>query len=680
MAGSLNNLAALYGEQKKYPQAIDYARRATAILQARATAKGDERSTGQQSEQKGHRSAFIQHVGLLQHLPSKNTGEAGKLAAEGFSVEQLAADTGAARALAQMAARFAAKGDDLAKLVRNRQDALASWQKLDADLVKHMGLAADKRDAATEARLRAQIKETDATMVRLDGELHQRFPEFAELTSSKPVPLADTQALLAPDEALLVYLVGDKESYLWVVRRDQAGMFPLDLTAKKLDEQVRFLRAALDPAGLESLADLRAFPLPAAQALYKTIFQPAEPLLAGVKHVMVVADGALQSLPLGVLVPTLPPKPVLRPQDHGQVEWLARRYAFTTLPAVGSLRALRRFAKAGRGTAPFTGFGDPLLDGKPGGTRGVALATLFRGAQADGSELRKLPRLPETAGELTALSKALGGAPGTLHLGAEATETLVKKTALQAYRVIAFATHGIMAREAKEFRGLAEPVLVLTPPQVPTAEDDGLLTASEVAQIPLNADWVLLSACNTAASDGSPNAEGLSGLAKAFFYAGSRALLVSHWSVQSEAAVALTTVAFKALNDDPKLGRAEALQRSMLALMQDAAHPYYAHPLFWAPFVVVGEGGPDARRATAAGSAAGGISPSPQPSPARGEGAVAPGATPPSAPAPAMPAAKSPTTAPISPALAPATATTTATVPAPAAPAPATKAAPAAAR
>ena len=107
----------------------------------------------------------------------------------------------------------------------------------------------------------------------------------------------------------------------------------------------------------------------------------------------------------------------------------------------------------------------------------------------------------------------------------------------------------------------------------------------------LDADWVILSACNTAAPDGSPDAEGLSGLAKAFFYAGSRALLVSHWPVFSDAAVALTTRMLSEASDHSEIGRAEALRRSMVALMEDPENPNYAHPMFWAPFIVVGEGG-----------------------------------------------------------------------------------------
>ena len=147
-----------------------------------------------------------------------------------------------------------------------------------------------------------------------------------------------------------------------------------------------------------------------------------------------------------------------------------------------------------------------------------------------------------------------------IHLGRDASESTVKQIPLAEYRVVYFATHGLVAGDVK---GLGEPSLALTLPRKPSDFDDGLLTASEVAQLKLNADWVVLSACNTIAGD-KPGAEALSGLARAFFYAGARALLASHWSVESDAATQLTTRVFAIMKTDPMLGRAEALRRSML--------------------------------------------------------------------------------------------------------------------
>jgi CHAT domain-containing protein len=213
----------------------------------------------------------------------------------------------------------------------------------------------------------------------------------------------------------------------------------------------------------------------------------------------------------------------------------------------------------------------------------------YEGSAVDLDRLRTgLPALPETAGELQAVARALGASPqDDVKLGAAATLTNVNQLALDQYRVVDFATHGLVAGEVN---GLSEPALVLTLPDRPTSDDDGLLTASRIAKLKLDADWAVLSACNTAAGD-KPGAEGLSGLARAFFYAGARALLVSHWPVDSDAAVRLTTGAFSELAAHPGIGRAEALRRSMKALIADRSSSRNADPAVWAPFVLVGEGG-----------------------------------------------------------------------------------------
>jgi CHAT domain-containing protein len=406
------------------------------------------------------------------------------------------------------------------------------------------------------------------------------------------------QALLRPNEAMVVYAIGDERSWLWVVRPGKAEFIPLKADLKSLTEHVKAIRAQMELDGAGKLQEVDVASL---HVLYQGVFEPAVPHLAGVRHIMLVPAGPLQSLPFGILVAS-PPSEIESFADYRQVDWLAKRYALSVLPSVSSIRAFRQFAKAGVAQEPFIGFGDPLLSDEPGAARlaraQLRLAGLFRNPLASGTGspqadvanvrlIKQQARLPETADEIKAMAAIVRAGKDSIWLQDKATESNVKKLDLSRYRIVAFATHGVMAGElGKEM----EPGLLLTPPAEGTPQDDGYLAAGEIARLKLNADWVLLSACNTAAADGSPGAEGLSGLAKAFFYAGSRSLLVSHWPVASEATLTLTTTMLREHEANPKQGKAVAHRKAMLAMMNTPKHPEYAHPLFWAPFVIVGEG------------------------------------------------------------------------------------------
>ena len=242
---------------------------------------------------------------------------------------------------------------------------------------------------------------------------------------------------------------------------------------------------------------------------------------------------------------------------------------------------------------------------KPGTARVVAsahlggwLQRLFRGGSgdiADIEEIRRLPPLPDTADELCDVANRLGVPESEILLGSRATETALKSLSerrqLKQYRVLHLATHGALTRQVGS---VPEPGLILTPPPKGTTDptklrrDDGFLSASEIAALDLDADWAILSACNTAAG-ANETAEPLSGLARAFIFAGARALLVSHWEVDSRATVRLVTGVFAELKADPKIGRAEALRRSMRRLIAEGL-PQDVHPALWAPFVLVGNG------------------------------------------------------------------------------------------
>ena len=576
--------------------------------------------------------------------------------AAAFEVAQWALQSEAAEALAQMSARLAKGEGPLVALVRKRQDLVARRQSEDKRLLAAVGQA----DAAGAAALRASIAGHDEDLRSIDAELAQKFPEYASFANPKPLTIPEVQALLGPEEALILFLdvkqLGRlaEQSLIWVVTRTTASWHRSALGPRALADGVLALRCGLDAAswqdaaGAQKCAELLGrsaaeaerpgdamgmlpFSLARAHDLYTALLGPIQHLIRG-KHLIIVPSGALLSLPFGVLV-TEPSKPTANEGlgAYRRAAWLGTRQPISMLPSVASLAALRRHAKRSKAPDPFLGFGDPALIGVPGcphipvpeacpderTPRAVGVPVASRSARgagtgagdvhedrADVAEVRKLCPLPDTAHELKCVARSLGAKSEAVIVGKDMTETAVKAAALNRYRVVHFATHGLLAAEVAQFGSArAEPALVLSPPEQATEDDDGLLTASEVASLKLDADWVVLSACNTASGE-EAGGEALSGLARAFFYAGARALLVSHWPVDSSAATMLTSRTFAEMRRSPGLGRAEAFRRAMLALISDERRPWGAHPAIWAPFTVVG-GGAEGRAMAARGTAPG---------------------------------------------------------------------------
>jgi CHAT domain-containing protein/tetratricopeptide (TPR) repeat protein len=554
--------------------------------------------------------------------------------AETFQTAQRVINSEAAQSLAQMAARGAAGDPKLAPLTRERQDLAAEWQSRDRLRSTWFGRPPQQRDPGAEGENAARLAAIDARIKDIDHELESKFPDYAALASPGPLTVQDVQRQLGAGEALVLFLEtqelkpAPEETFIWVVTKTDVRWVRSELGTAALRREVQALRCGLDS---ESWAGTRcgeltgqsytdadrdaARPLPfdhaRAYKLYHALFGQIEELIKG-KQLLLIPSGPLTQLPFQVLV-TAPPAG----GASKSIAWLIRDHALSVLPAVSSLKALRRTARPSKATKPIGGFGNPLLDGpderyaslarlarstqtcaipqnqQPGrnaAARGGIAQISMRGGLADVDFLRNQVPLPETADELCSVARDLGADPGEIRLGSRASEGEVKALSasrqLAQYRVVHFATHGALAGEV---RGTAEPGLLLTPPAMPSEEDDGFLTAPEIASLKLDADWVILSACNTAAGS-AQDAEALSGLARAFFYAGARALLVSHWAVDSKATVKLITGAMRRLASDKSIGRAEALRQSMLALI-DNGEPYEAHPALWAPFAMVGEGG-----------------------------------------------------------------------------------------
>jgi CHAT domain-containing protein len=205
------------------------------------------------------------------------------------------------------------------------------------------------------------------------------------------------------------------------------------------------------------------------------------------------------------------------------------------------------------------------------------------------------PLPPDTIRLSNELAEVLGGSLSDVHSGTNISEPqfrrLIQHDPLSNYRVIAFVTHGLLAGELAQDTD-AEPALVLSPPagcEFKSTDEDGLLTASEVSELSLDANWVLLLACNTASPEGIPGAEPLSGLARAFLYAGARALLVSHWSVDAVSTAKFIDLVFRQPEGLGRAARLRAARISMRATQENGSFEY-DHPALWSAFVLIGDG------------------------------------------------------------------------------------------
>ena len=293
------------------------------------------------------------------------------------------------------------------------------------------------------------------------------------------------------------------------------------------------------------------------------------------------ASGDLSNLPFSLLVTD-----TAAPQDFVHAAWLIRRMAISQIPSARAFLALRANPALAAPRA-FLGVGNPGFTGNQGDQALVALASSCQeSAVADAALLRSLPPLPETANEIRTVAGYFGAGADDMLLGADASEAGLRARPLDQYAVLYFATHGMLPGE---LHCQAQPGLALTPPaNAVGASDDGLLTAAEIGGLRLNANLVVLSACNTAAAGGTSFGGGaLEGLADAFFSAGSHAVLASHWEVSSLATASLMTRLFAYRAQDSGHDTAEALRQAQLALISqgETANPYQ-----WAAFTLVGDG------------------------------------------------------------------------------------------
>lgn len=539
----------------------------------------------------------------------------GKNAEESFRIADIARGSAVQRALTASATRSNISDPKLADLARREQDTQRRINALSELLTKLLSAPPEQQLPKVQEQMQRDIDALKKERETLRKEIAAQFPDYSELVDPKPTTVTQIAKSLRDGEVLLAYYFGEESGYVWALKADGKIAFaPIAMTRKELATAVGGLRKALDP-GVSSIEDIPGFDVAAANRLYVKLMQAVEPIWQGATVILAVPHAELGQLPFSVLVTEAVAQPGTSKNaqpfaGYRDVPWLMRKAAIAQLPSVTALASLRKQVAGDSQRRSFIGFGDPffskaqekeaarqLVAANSVATRGapLRLRNTPKTTGVDSAELALLPRLPDTGEEIREIARVLQADPARdIFLQDKAIEKTVKETDMSDRRVVMFATHGLVPGE---LNGLTQPALALTTPDLADGNGDGLLTMDEILSLKLNADWVILSACNTAAGDGS-GSEAVSGLGRAFFYAGARALLVSNWPVETVAARKLMVDLFRRQVAEPGLAKSEALRQAMLALSggpgaTDAktGKPVfaYAHPLFWAPFVVVGD-------------------------------------------------------------------------------------------
>jgi CHAT domain-containing protein len=609
-------LAAALAARGKYQAALKAFKETLPVLFERDSQS--ERAAGSSSGRLFRRTFVVEsYLALLADYDAtgRKLPAGTDLQAEIFQVAGLAYRSTVRQALAASAARAAITDSELAALARREQDALFRIKALNRLII------GAEIDSAMRSDLQQRIHNLKTSRRVIMAELNRRFPTYAELIDPIPMTLADVAAYLQPDEALLVIYTARDSTYVWAVPKTGRPVFQAtDLAFREAGRIAEQLRQALDPPDIQTLGDIPDYDVALAHGLFAKLLAPVASGWQPARRLAFVVNGPLGSLPFTLLpveAASVAGDRTLLFDRYAEVSWLVKKYAVSVLPSVDALRMLRTTPESSLARRPFLGFGDPVFAkleppqatphqpaAAPFSARGLPLQrrNLLRGIQLNEKRfgLADLPRLPETAGEIKAVAASLSADfKQDVFLGAAANEQQVKQMSrsgtLAGYRVISFATHGLLPGDLD---GLTQPALALSHPDRAGIDGDGLLTMEEVLGLKTQADWVILSACNTAAAQGR-GTEAVSGLGQAFFYAGTRALLVSSWPVHSAATRELMVALFKRQAEQPALARSAALQQTMAAMIANGAFKdtsgqaafSYAHPIFWAPFSLVGDGG-----------------------------------------------------------------------------------------
>ena len=511
----------------------------------------------------------------------KRSGERQRLLTEMFETAELAQDSVTSREIDEAAARLAAneRNPKVAQAIRRRQDAgenLAElYRQRDALAGRPLPGSVPPGASSNPAALDKDIAAAQAELADADAALQAAAPNYGQLVQ-QVVPAADILAALAPDEALAAITLTTDGGWTFLLRNGVITAARVKGDAAAIAALVKRVRASIvAPSG-----SLPQFDTQSAQAIYDATLAPVAAQLAGTKALVVAPSGALLSLPFAVLL-TGPANPT----DLIGAPWLIRQMTVAHVPSAANFVALRK-AGSSHASHPWFGFG---------GFRPITLAQAeasFPGSTCLDSarQFASLPTLPFAQRELDAARALLGASPSDEMLNAAFTAEAVRRASLKDYRILHFATHALLPAE---LRCQSQPAIVTSAPPHARDASGALLAASDISALDLDANAVILSACNSGGPGNSTSGESLSGLARAFFFAGARSMLVTHWSINDQASAFLVADTLRRLVAGEDSGLSGALRGAQLGIIDRAGKDLpanLAHPFFWAPFALIGEG------------------------------------------------------------------------------------------
>ncbi len=511
------------------------------------------------------------------------------LLTEMFEASQLAQGSVTSTEIAQATARLAANAHDpkVGAAIRARQDAAQALGDLYRERDRLIQLTGQ---ATASTELDARIAKARNNLANADAALQAAAPNYGQLVQ-QVATARQVFAALRPGEAFVDTVLGPKHGWSFLLRNGTIHVARIPGGMPRMSELVKRIRASIETES----TTLPPFDVADAHALYQDVFGGFGKAFDGTERLVVAPAGPLLSLPFALLL--------TKPGDANNLArapWLIREMTVAHVPAAANFVSLRQVAGTSRATQPWFGFGDfhPV-------TLAQARAT-FGPRCGDSAQLfADLPPLPFAARELAAAQALMGAARQDELLGPAFTATAVEKLPLDQYRVLHFATHALLPTD---LACQNEPAIVTSAPAGAKNASGALLTASDVTGLHLDANAVILSACNTGGPSGGQAGESLSGLARAFFYAGARALVVTHWSVNDQTAAYLIADTLSRYASRPSAGLGGALRSAELAMINGAGKDLPAalsHPFYWAPFALIGDGGGEGGRSAALPPASG---------------------------------------------------------------------------